>query len=242
MRFGRFEFRPRLLPSLFAAALCSLFVSLGSWQLGRADEKRAIMAAYEQRSASPPVAIDFAAEDIAGLRYQHVEVLGRFDADRQFLLDNKVRDGRAGYEVITPLRIPGREQLLLVNRGWVPQAERRVLLPDVGVAGDELRLTGTLYVPYGEGYRLGGMDEGQLGWPRVIQYLDFDEIAQRLGQPVAPFTLRLDARAPEGYRRDWRPVPFPAQRHIAYAVQWFALAAALVLIYFFVTIKRRSKP
>ena len=51
----------------------------------------------------------------------------------------------------------------------------------------------------------------------------------------------LDAGEPDGYVRNWTAPGFPPMRHIAYAVQWFGLALALIIIYI-VTNVRRAAP
>src|SRR6185312_11348887 len=66
-------------------------------------------------------------------RFQRVSVAGRYDAMYQFLLDNRINEGRAGYEVLTPLDLDdGRT--VLVNRGWVPFSGYREKLPDVSLS------------------------------------------------------------------------------------------------------------
>ena len=214
------------------------FVSLGNWQLGRAQEKRALLAMYAERAQAEPVPIAFGAEDPGSLRFRHVQAFGRYDLSRQMLLDNQVRDGRAGYLVLTPLRIPGRPEAVLVDRGWVPQGATRQELPDLGFEVADERVVGTIYAPLAGGFRLGTLDAGAAGWPRIVQYMDFPAMAERLGYPLAPFVLRLDPDQPHGYRRDWAPIAFTPERHAAYAVQWFAMAAAVLILYFTLNLKR----
>jgi surfeit locus 1 family protein len=86
------------------------------------------------------------------------------------------------------------------------------------------------------------MDDGQLGWPRVIQYLDFEVMGERLGRPVAPLTVRLDPdRALRIRARQWAPVvPMGAERHLGYALQWFGLALALVVIVLVLLLRSRG--
>lgn len=242
MRVGRLRFAPRPGISILALMVMAALAALGNWQLDRAGEKRAILELYEARSRAPAGPIQFSAADPSTLRYRHVYAYGEFDAARQFLLDNQVRDGRPGYQVLTPLRIPGRREAVLVDRGWVPLAGRRDEPPAIGllVTGPR-RIEGTLYLPYGEGLRLGSIDAGAHGWPRVIQYLDFEALEERLGYPLARFTLRLDPGQPDGFRRDWPTVALTPERHLAYAVQWFALAA-VVFTLFVVLNTRRVDP
>jgi surfeit locus 1 family protein len=234
MRLGRYEFRPKLYITVLTLIFMSLFILLGMWQLSRAQEKEAIIHTWQQRKTQPASELDWNhVQNPGGQRFRHVRIDGRWVPDRQFLLDNQINEGRPGYQVITPLAVSGRKPWLLVDRGWVPLGGSRKRLPDVGLRPAEQAVVGTVYVPFGRGFHLGGMDDGQHGWPRVIQFLDFKNMAQRLGHPVLPLIIRMDAGQPQGYVREWQPVAFTPARHIGYAVQWFAMALILVLIYLF---------
>lgn len=238
LRLGRRVFSPSLVPSLVVLLIFPVLFSLGMWQLGRAEEKRLQLHLYEQRAQGSVVELARSVDDPASLRFQHVRISGRLDSSRQFLLDNRIHQQVPGYYVLTPLKMPGRQEALLINRGWVPLGDARGRLPDIHVNEQDVRLSGHVYAPFGKAFSLGGMDTADARWPRVIQYLDFAAIEKRLGYPVLPFTVRLDEGVAEGYERDWRPVSFKPERHIAYAVQWFGLAATLLVIYVAVNTKR----
>src|ERR1700740_2427469 len=96
-----YSFRPRLWALALGIALCAAGIALGRWQSGRADAKRA--AAHSA---------------------QRIVVHGEFLPERSVLLDNKLRHGRAGYEVVTPLRLAEGIHVL-VNRGWIEASPRR---------------------------------------------------------------------------------------------------------------------
>lgn len=242
MRIGAFEFRPGWLPTLVTAALLPFLVALGLWQLDRAQQKAGLLDQWRSRQDAPPRPL---AEVLAGeaARFTPVAAEGRFDEAHQFLVDNKIREQRPGYHVLTPLRIPGAERAVLVNRGWVPLGEGRADLPALPAPDDPVRVTGTLAPPPRAGIRLGPADPGQGRWPKVIQYMDRKRMGEQLGYPVAGRVIRLAAASPHGFKREWgSPVPFGPQRHVGYAVQWFALAAALLIIYLVVNTKRRVQP
>src|SRR5713226_7905937 len=113
-----YSFRPRGWALAAAAAACVAFVLLGNWQARRAELKRALGIGLEQALRSPPFELPGAAVDAATLVHKRVSARGRFVAERTVLLDNKLRRGRAGYEVVTPLRLAGSDWQVLVNRGW----------------------------------------------------------------------------------------------------------------------------
>lgn len=206
-----------------------ILLGMGTWQLQRAQEKKEILQQYEQQSAEKAIALNPSRDDYAELRYRDVTAIGRYDEARQFLLDNQIRNRQAGYSVLTPFQMKNGKSVL-VDRGWVPQGLTRQLLPKVDIQELETAVTGQVYVPFGRAFSLGSIDSGSQTWPRVIQYVEFSEISARLGYDLLPLTIRLEPKAADGYLREWITVPFTPARHVAYAVQWFGLAIALLLI------------
>ena len=203
----------------------ALFASLGAWQVRRADESRATLAQFAGGAAETALAALPASLDDT-TRFRRVELEGDYVVARQFLLDNMLHDGVAGYHVLTPLRMPRSEQRVLVNRGWVPTGDRRVL-PDVGVDARPRTISGRLERLPRPGLRLGA-GGGTEGPVVVLQYPTAEALALRLGEPVFDFQVLLDADAPDGYVRDWQAPTLGPDRHVAYAGQWFALAVGSV--------------
>jgi surfeit locus 1 family protein len=237
------QFRAGVVPTLVTLALLALLFTLGVWQLGRADYKSTLFAAYSERSAGPPIDLNDPVEVADEDRYARAFARGRFDSARQFLLDNRTHKGVVGYDVLTPFRISGTQRILLVNRGWVALGQRRDILPDVSVDEDDVRLSGLLdRAPQG-GIVLGAQGYEASGWPLVVQRIEIQSVEDRLDTSVLPLVLRMDAELPHGYVREWKPYfGLSAARHRGYAFQWFALATALVVIYVVVNTKRRSPP
>lgn len=242
MRLGAVEFRPGALPTLVTVVLFAGLVGLGLWQLSRAEQKEALLAQWQARRDGPPQPL---AKVLAGeaARFTPVAASGRFDPSHQFLLDNRIRNQRAGFHVLTPLRLAGSERAILVNRGWVPMGDGRSDLPEIPAPKGPVRITGSLAPPPQTGIRLGAPDPGQGRWPKVIQHMEPARVGEQLAYPVASRVIRLDPGSPHGFERDWGPpVRFGPDRHIGYAVQWFALAAALLVIYLVVNCKREEHP
>jgi surfeit locus 1 family protein len=235
MRIGPYEFRPGLWPTLLTAALLSLLLSLGYWQLGRAEFKRGLRATEQAQAVEPPLVIEAAPHDEA-LRYRLARASGHYDTAHQILLDNQVYQGQAGYQVYTPLRLANGD-VLLIARGWLPLGADRSRLPGLPTPSGAQTPEGRLDRPPAAGIRLGDVPE--TGWPRVVQRLDPVAIGRELGLRTAPLVLKLDPAAAGGFVRDWRrPPQMGPEKHLGYAVQWFGLAAALVLIYLVVNTRR----
>lgn len=230
-------FRPGLLPTLVMLPLLALLLWLGQWQLGRAGEKQALLDAYAAggtaAQALPPPA--------AARRFQRVVATGHYRPDRQVLLDNQTHEGRAGYRVLTPLLLAdGRA--LMVDRGWVPlPGNARDQLPDVAVADAPREVTGRL-----DEFRQAGFapapaaaPDVQDARPRVMNYPSGPGVAAATGLDVYPYVLLLDPAEPDGFLRvDAPTLSFGPERHLGYAVQWFGLAAALLILWAVAAFKR----
>lgn len=214
-----------------------MLIALGRWQLRRAEEKRALFDAFAA-GADATLLIDIHTPKVR--RYQHIEASGRYDESRQLLIDNMVNGGRAGYFVITPFALQGGGWML-VNRGWLPLGVSRAVRPAIAVAGDERRIRGRADNMPSAGIRMGEPAALSPPFPIVAQYPTRAEVARLLGEnawTAAADAVLLDPGEPDGYVRSWAPPGFPPMRHVGYAVQWFAMALALFVIYVVVNFRR----
>lgn len=218
----------RLLALVLVVSLVALMTALGFWQLDRAGQKRHLLTEQAERGARAPVPMVWDRDDYSDQRFLPVRVRGAWLHGRDFLLDNQVLKGRPGFHLLTPWRSPDSGRLLLVDRGWLPAGARRDVLPPLPGPGHERVLTGTLYVPMGMPFSLGPAFDSER-WPRIVQYIDFDAFSQALGQPVLPVILRLRT-PPSGLVQEWPLSRVRPERHVAYAIQWFAMASVLALL------------
>ncbi len=214
--------------TLFALILVPVFVGLGFWQLDRADEKAAISQDWHSRQQLPPRPLLQVDGDAGQLAHQKVLLEGEFLSGRDFLLDNRMQGGQYGFEVISAFRLSAEPLLVLVNRGWIAGDPARRSLPDVPVASQGALQHGVIYVPPGEAYRLGD-ETRQAEWPQLLLSLDVAWMEQVLGEPTYPFTVRLDMDSPAALSVNWPLINVTPEKHTGYAVQWFTMAAALVL-------------
>jgi surfeit locus 1 family protein len=239
-RRGAWRFRPGLAATLAVLFLLPLLLSLGFWQLDRARQKAELQTAFAEHfdRTSIPLREVIDPGDFVHL-YRRVVASGRYDGQRQFLLDNQVRDGQPGYHVLTPLRLADGTAIL-VNRGWISLGESRQVLPEIAVTTEPVTVDGWLAQPANPGIRLGDAGGADRRWPRVLQYVDYERLAAILEYPLQPAILLLVPEAPGGYWRDWRPRfgGIGPERHQGYAVQWFALTATLVILYLAASLRR----
>jgi surfeit locus 1 family protein len=232
--------------TVLTLVLLALFVSLGRWQWERADFKSAQQLEFAAGVRRQQALGNRSTQDFA--RYARLSVSGEWDVARQFLLDNRTRDGRAGYEVLTPLRLEdGR--WLLVNRGWVPFRGYRDALPDVAAAltgaDGRVDIRGVLDELPTAGLAAGRAPPAvQGGWPRVTAFPRAAELRAALARPGEPApqlearVLLLDEAEPNGYIRGWKPFARGPEQNWSYAIQWWGFAVLLLVLYVALNLKK----
>jgi surfeit locus 1 family protein len=228
--------RARLVRTVVAVAgLLALAGACGwlcAWQLQRAAESRELSARFI--AAGEAAALDAAPGRLTeDQRFQRVALKGRYVAATQVLLDDRIHDGAAGYEVLTALELAdGRN--VLVNRGWIRADVDRRVLPDVSVDGDEREVSGRLERLPRPGLKLGSSrGTAPADAPVIVAvYPTAADIGRWLHSQVLDYELLLDADANDGYVRDWQAPVMSPERHLAYAGQWlvFGLGAIAAVV------------
>jgi len=219
----------------------AVFVVCGAWQWNRGVARQAVWQHF-MTDAAP--AIDPGTQALEALpRFARVQLEGRYDAEHQILLDNRMHAGRAGYEVLTPFELrDGR--WVLVNRGWVPFSGYRDRLPDVALAGDagSVTVTGRVDTLPVQGMAAGhaAPDPGA-SWPKLTSYPRHDELVAVLGRAVGARQVLLDAEAPDGYIREWQAPGIPPERHFSYAAQWWLFAATVAVLYVILNLHKTDR-
>lgn len=174
------------------------------------------------------------------LEYRRVFVKGRFDTGRQILIDNKIHKGKVGYYVITPLKMVGSDQYVLINRGWVPAGLSRSELPDIAVTDTHVTIHGVLVKARRDVFMISDENRDTHGWPARMQWLDVEQFERETGYRVYPFAILMDSDALHGYTREWGNAKMDPDKNTSYAMQWFSFAALLVIIFIVVNFKRES--
>ena len=153
-----------------------------------------------------------------------VAVEGEFVPRSTVYLDNKTRRGRAGYEIVTPLRISGSSTHVLVNRGWIEAGKTRDALPDVPTPPGETRIEGVALPGFP---KMLGLEDSK---GKVRQNLDVAAYAAETGLVLQPRVIEQHSAAPDGLARDWPPHESGAEKNEGYALQWYSLAALAVVL------------
>lgn len=238
--------RNRTLVVGWTAALLAiaLFANLGLWQARRAVEKQAMLDAAAQVLADrTPQPLSIAADTTRVRDYDWAAGTGSFDARDALLLDNQQRNGRAGVRAYR-IFVPAHGQPLLVDLGWLPLPGDRTL-PKVPRLDGPMQLSGLLTSPPSTGLALGPALVRQ-GEAWLMPRVDLPAIARETGLsvPLAPRVLRLDPALKIGFERDLELLPntLPPEQHRGYAVQWFALALAVLATALILTFRKRRRP
>ncbi|MEE9351863.1 MAG: SURF1 family protein [Thiotrichaceae bacterium] len=241
MLIGNYQFSPSLAPSLVVLALFPILIGLGMWQLERAEEKRGIEESVQQAQFKESLQLSTAKEgEILAEVYRPASALGRYDSQHQFLYDNRTHNGRPGYHVLTPFILKGGQKAVLVNRGWIPFNGRRDNIQPIDVINTELTLKGVIKSP---SKSIVLKDEEVVsGYPQTIQFIALGDMGSKLGYTFLPIVIELDKSANEGYVREWQPFYGSIAKHNGYAMQWFAMAVVLLILFLKLsTTKQNSK-
>jgi surfeit locus 1 family protein len=204
-----YSFRPRGWAIALAACACAAFIAAGNWQARRAEEKRAA----------------------AGLADKPLSLRGVFRPELTVLLDNKMRNHRAGYEVVTPLRLDGEHVLVL--RGWIEAGKTRDAVPEVRTPAGPVSIEGFARerLP-----RVMPLKEDPKS--RVRQGIELQEFAARTGLRLKPFFLEQHSPADDGLLRDWPRADAGVEKHQSYSLQWYSFAALTLVLFLALSFRR----
>lgn len=232
-----YRFEPRLWAIVSTIISVIIFIELGKWQLSRAEEKKAQYEQLEQYAKQPAVTLPGILVKLKDFQYREVEVSGEYLPEYTIYLDNKIYQGRAGYHVITPLKISNSALHVVINRGWVAIGNDRSALPPVVEVKGELKLVGIAASPETKTLDLSDkVVEGQI-WDNF----NLQRYQEVTGLAMQPLMLLQKSEEKDGLIRDWSKPDSGASKNIGYAVQWFSLAATAVIIFIVLNVKRRNK-
>jgi surfeit locus 1 family protein len=203
-----------------AVVAAAVFVRLGVWQLARLAEKLRRNAAIAAQQSDPPVQLATLPRDTAGAHYRPTVASGVFDYSNEVVLGARTHDGAPGVDLLTPLRLPGSDTAILVNRGWVYSPDGATVDHARWRERDAARVSG-----YIEVYTPDAGVTHVAAERRLVRRVSRSELARRIPYPLAPYYLVQTSDSADG--------PHPARRiipaldegpHRSYALQWFSFA------------------
>jgi surfeit locus 1 family protein len=211
-----------ILFAFIAVAAATLFIRLGFWQLDRLTQRRARNAVLTARIAAAPAPWS----DTTAVRYRRVRLAGRPDYEREIVLAGRSRGGSPGVNLVTPLRLPGSDTAVLVNRGWVYSPDATSVDHARWREGDTLAV---------EGYVEAFTEPGPGDLPanqRLARRLSHAAVSARFPYPIAPaYVVAVGTgrvARPDAPLRPGLPAPDDGP-HLGYALQWFAFALIAVV-------------
>ena len=225
------------IPASLIIATLVLLISLGFWQLDRADEKRAI---EDQISSANSGDVEFvtSVEFLKDKEYYHVRLQGSYIGDKQFIYDNQIVDQISGYYVLTPFILKDASKAVLINRGFIPWSGRRDKLANIDIGEKLTEVKVQISIPVKRMELKVSETTGD--FPVLIQALDLDEMSTIASLDFASVIGLLNPESENGFIRQWEPYTGSIERHIGYAIQWFLMAFVLAFIGIRLAIKQRK--
>jgi len=227
-----------LIPAFLIIATIAFLVSLGLWQLDRADQKRTIEAAIVNAKTGP-VELIANGRELLDKEYYDVRLQGNYLSDKQFIYDNQIVDQVSGYYVLTPFILTDQLGVVLVNRGFIPWNGQREKLADIAVDSVSREIKVQVSSPI-KRMELKATDVSRQ-FPVLIQAIDFDVLEEVSKLEFVKVVGLLDPSSSDGYVRKWEPYTGSIEKHIGYAIQWFLMALVLAIIGLRIGLKRRKK-
>ncbi len=232
---SKLTFKPRFVPTIAALCVIGLTLYLGQWQQGRAAEKRLLQAAFDARSALPPIDLNIATAS-PDSQYRAATASGTYDVAGQFFIDNKSEGMTVGYHVITPLQLADRQTWVLINRGFVPRGAHYPLPPEVEPTHGTVAVTGMLVSPTLKFFELGSGNVANAIQGSVWQNLTIERYRQQTKRDIVPYVLLANPSNAGLVAQKERP-DARVEKHVEYMLTWYSLAATVVMLWLFLNLK-----
>jgi surfeit locus 1 family protein len=231
-----------ILTTILVIGGVALCIRLGIWQLDRLTLRRAFNARVEGQLNAAVVDLNQdtatlawernAASGLYDMEYRSVSVTGTYDFSQEVILRNQVFDGQLGYHVFTPMKIDGGEQVILVERGWIPYTEADPETRKKFAEPGRVTVNGRLRRPLDQP-ELGGVPNPTLAPEQshidAWNYINLNQVQQQTNLTLAPVYIQ-QAPDPAWTRLPYRDLKLPEITegpHMGYALQWFAFAMIL---------------
>ena len=220
----------------FTLAVVATTFSLARWQWLRAEQKSIILKS-QAKDIHPLV--DIRDGFLPGERIQisNVIVLG----EGAWLLDNRIVDGQAGYDVLSAIHAPVLKQPILVNFGWVKAGKDRNRLPEVNLSSPIQSISITIANWFHEPI-ISGKNEQSNHWPKRVFHLTQNEVSHTLQTPIMPVIGYVENASDFSFVFHYQPSVMPPEKHHAYSLQWLLIGIAAIVIYVAAAYKRSPIP
>lgn len=215
--------------TLLSLAFLPLLIALGVWQYNKGIAKSRLQESWLSQQGLTALPVE-RLDQLSDINYRRIRLEGRFDVSRYWVLENQVLDGQVGVNIIMPFRISSGERIL-VNRGWVDADYEH----GASITDETLSVTGTLKQP-SDSVLINEADNPFHKWPHRLLEIDIKQMNSHYGDAFYPRVLLLDADSQAALQVHWQALSLSPERHRAYALQWWLMALALVILCFFANI------
>ena len=217
------NFKSKIL--IFAIIFVPITISLGMWQIERANEKKLIIANYDKLLVSAPIALQ---KNQMLNNWQPIETTGTYE-DTIVYEDNAINNGKAGFKVYHLFRNDDGT-FIFIHRGFIERNLIKNNLPEVEIPAEKKLIYGTTLFKQNNTF-VKNIEESD---SRIIQEFNasllIDKYPMLKDKYLHPFLFNLDIRDVNKYQPIEKPVNMTASKHIGYAIQWFGLCAALIIL------------
>ena len=222
--------RFKLYPTILTALMLAVLIVLGTWQVQRLNWKSELIAKIQTRATAEPTSLIVNPIDMAELEFKKVSVRGTFDHTIEFHLVNRSLNGNPGLHILTPFVRSDGGGTLLVNRGWVPFEKKNIQSRRTGSVAEELMLVGIARLVKGPGPFTPAND------PRTNHWFFIDPVAKSKISghqfPLEFYLVDSNENVPGGFPIGKQWTLDIRNDHLQYAITWYSLALALVVIFF----------
>jgi cytochrome oxidase assembly protein ShyY1 len=234
LKFGKLEFRFNGVIAVCVLLFAGGLVRLGLWQLDRAGEKIELQRAFQQsgeQKATPLAEVPVAGLEFDLIQHQNrrVALSGHYLNDKSIFLIYQTYQTQIGYEIVTPFQLDAGDMTVMVSRGWSGISDYKELVAALPDIEGSLLLEGQIYVPTAKQVSQTN-NVTEVTWPLVIRYLNMGELAPHFQFPLFPYVVRLAENQPGVLIRHWPVVLVDSGRNFSYALQWFAMAIAVIAV------------
>lgn len=217
------NFKSKIL--IFAIIFVPITISLGLWQIERANEKKVIISNYDKLLVSTPIALQ---KEQPLENWQPIETVGAYQ-DLVIYEDNAINSGKAGFKVYHLFQ-NGDGTFMFVHRGFIERNLIKNNLPRIDTPLGKKNIKGTALFKQNNTF-VKNIEESDI---RIIQEFNTSVLIERFpilkDRYLHPFLFNLDVRDADKFQPIEKPVNMTATKHIGYAIQWFGLCAALIIL------------
>lgn len=230
------QFRPQLWKTLLAIVVIAILVSLGNWQLSRAEQKEERQQKLDQFSRQEKINIPVTTVRPEEFQFRKVEARGTYVPEHGIILDNRIYKGMAGYQIVAPVRLENSSMHVLVNRGWIAADPDRSKLPDMVFPTGSVIISGIASIP---SRTIELSAETVTG--KVWANLDLKKYQEMTGLELQPVVILQQDELEDGLVRHWDRPDSGSAKNLGYAVQWYAMALAVFILYVVLSVRREHR-